>query len=187
VHHVIFPANDHLLVNHIKGTAGMWRIGLDGTGRRDLRPLVHQVVTGRGVFYESPARLIPNSGTVKNWFGCYDLATDRYEEVPLPKEADGYVHVGWDPAGRMLFFENAGQKHELLSFHFPFLKERTECRRIRTLEPYPRPGQRSHAHPFLSPDRKWMFHTAAVDGFSQVCAVDVADLADLEEYWERRS
>ena len=98
------------------------------------------------------------------------------------------MHTGLDPAGKFLFFENHGKVHELISFHFPFLRERTRFRTIRRIEPYPqRGGQRYHAHPFLSPDRKWMFHTAVVDGFAQVCAVDVADLVDLDEYWDRRS
>ena len=48
-------------------------------------------------------------------------------------------------------------------------------------------GQRFHAHPFLSPYRKWLFHTAVVKGYSQVCTVDVADLVDLDECWNRRS
>jgi hypothetical protein len=32
-----------------------------------------------------------------------------------------------------------------------------------------------------------MFHTAVVEGFSQVSAVEVADLVDLDEYWDRRA
>jgi len=181
-HHVIFGDNHTLLVNHIQNRPGMWSIRIDGSGRKDLQPLVHQVVTERGIFYEQP-----KSGPIKNWFGCFDLKTGKSEEVPLPI-ADGYVHTGLDPAGRFLFFENSGKTHELISFHFPFLRERTRFQTIRKIEPYPqRSGQRYHAHPFLSPDRKWMFHTAVVEGFSQVSAVEVADLVDLDEYWDCRA
>jgi hypothetical protein len=182
VHHVIFAGNETLLVNHTQNHNGMWSVKIDGSGRRDLQPLVHQVVTSSGIFYEDP-----RSGAVKNWFGLFDLKTGKTEEVPLPA-ADGYMHTGLDPAGKFLFFENAGKKHELISFHFPFIAARTQFRTIRRIDPYPaRGGQRFHAHPFLSPGRKWLFHTAVVKGYSQVCAVDVADLVDLDEYWSRRS
>ena len=166
VHHVIFADNETLLVNHTKGANGMWRINVDGTGRRDLRPLVHQLVTKRGIYYEAV-----KPGPVRNWLGLYDLKTDKFEEEPMPV-ADGYVHTGWDPEGRFVFFENAGKTHDLIA------KLGKEYRVIRKLEPYPRPGQRYHAHPFL-PDRKWLFHTAPVNGYSQVCAVNVEDLAGL--------
>jgi hypothetical protein len=181
VHHVIFADNGTLLVNHTRGANGMWTIKLDGSGRRDLRPLVHQLVTRRGIFYEAVKQ-----DPVKNWLGLYDLKTGRFEEVPLAA-ADGYVHTGFDPEGRFLFFENSGKTHDLMSMHFPFIKERTRFQTIRKLEPYPRPGQRYHAHPFLSPDRKWLFHTAPVGGYSQVCAVNVEDLVEQDEYWDRRS
>jgi hypothetical protein len=181
VHHVIFAENDTLLVNHTKNANGMWKIKLDGSDRRDLRPLIHQLVTKRGIFYE-----VVKPGPVKNWLGLYNLKSDKFEEVPMPA-ADGYVHTGWDPEGRFLFFENSGKTHDLMSLHFPFIQDRTRFRTIRKMEPYPRPGQRYHAHPFLSPDRKWLFHTAPVNGYSQVCAVNVEDLVNLDEYWDRRS
>jgi hypothetical protein len=181
VHHVIFGDNQTLLINHIKDRHGMWRIGLDGSGRRDLLPLVHQVVTARGIFYEDP-----RGKPVHNWFGLYDLATGKREEIELAV-ADGYVHTGLDPAGKFLFFENHGKTHDLVSLHFPWIKEKTAFRTIRRIAPYPgRGGQRVHAHPFLTPDRKWMMHTAVIDGYAQVCAVDVSDLVDLDEYWDRR-
>lgn len=182
VHHVIFADNRTLLVNHIRNGDGMWSIDIEGTGRKDRLTLVHQVVTGRGIYYEDP-----RPGPVKNWFGRFDLKTGQREEVPLPA-ADGYMHTGLDPAGKFLFFENHGKTHELVSLHFPLLKDRTAFRVIRKIAPYPGTGgQRFHAHPFLSPDRKWMFHTAVTDGYAQVCAVNVEDLVDLDEYWDRRA
>ena len=44
-----------------------------------------------------------------------------------------------------------------------------------------------HAHPFLAPNRKSLFYTEPIDGYSQICAVDVQELADLDEYWDRRA
>ena len=52
---------------------------------------------------------------------------------------------------------------------------------------YPAAGQRYHAHPFLSPDRKWLFYTEAMDGHSQICALDVRDMVGRDEYWDRRA
>ena len=188
VHHVLFLDNRRLLVNHPKNDAGMWTVALDGTGYRWLRPrdahgsIVHQVLTARGLFYEAVGQ---EQGATRNWFGCYDPARDTHEEVLLPK-LEGYVHTGWDPAGRFLFFEHHGQTHELFSLHFPFVPARTRVNRLRSMALYPRRGQRYHAHPFLSPDRKWAIYTEVVDGISQVSALDVRDLVDVNEYWDAR-
>jgi hypothetical protein len=190
VHHVFFADNRRLLVNHVKGGSGLWMIHLDGTGMRTLRPqdkhgaIVHQVITQRGVFYEAVS--FPGNKTNENWLGLYNLANDKYEEVLLP--ATGYLHTGYDPAGEFLFFENSSNKdHELYSLHFPFVPGKTKVRTLRTMATFPRHGQRHHAHPFLSPDRQWLFYTEIIDGLSQVCALDVRDLVDLDEYWDRRA
>lgn len=188
VHHVTFADSRRLVVNHVQNGNGMWIINLDGTGRRPLRPTdhhgwpIHQVITRRGIYYEA----VDGKGASgsRNWFGRYDLATDRFEEVPLPA-ADGYLHIGWDPEGRFLFFENHGKSHDLLSLHFPRVPAKTAFGKLRSMAPYPSPGQRYHAHPFLSPDRKWLVYTEVLGGFSQVCALDVRDLVDKDEYWDR--
>ena len=56
---------------------------------------------------------------------------------------------------------------------------------LRTLQPIIR-GQRYHAHPFLGPERRWLYYTEVIDGYAQVCALEVADLVDLDEYWAAR-
>ncbi|MDP6779202.1 MAG: hypothetical protein QGI83_20785 [Candidatus Latescibacteria bacterium] len=183
VHHVFFLGDDRLLVNHPKDDSGMWTVNLDGTGVRVLRPrdengtICHQVVTQRGVFYE--ANLCEGSKRTV-WFGRYDPDRDSHEEVRLP-EVD-YVHTGYDPEGRFLFFENMGASHELVSVHHPHDPDRFRLNLLRRLPSIPF-GQRFHAHPFLSPQRDRVFYTELVDGFSQVCALDVSDLVDLDEYW----
>lgn len=189
VHHVIFANNRTLIVNHPQNDSGMWMIHVDGTGRRALRPrdehgaIVHQVVTDRGIFYEAVSR---RDNRAVNWLGCYDLERHTHEEVELAG-MEGYVHTGWDPAGKFLFFEHHGQTHELVSLHFPFQPARRRLNRLRSMALYPRPGQRYHAHPFLSPDRKSLIYTEVVEGFAQVCALDVADLVDRDEYWDARA
>ena len=119
-HHVLFVDNRTILLNHPKECAGMWVIDVDGTNIRHLRPadapgahgamVNHQVITARGIAYESVAYLPTGRET---YFGMYDTTTDRFTEALLP--ADGYVHVGFDPAGRFEFVECAGTKHELLA------------------------------------------------------------------------
>lgn len=186
-HHLIFLGNDHLLINHPKGDNGMWTIRLDGSDYRWLRPrdehgsICHQVVTARGIFYEAVKRTDEH---YSNWIGCYDPATHTHEEVPLPAELDGYVHTGFDPAGKFLIFEHHGKTHELFSLHHPFGSPAMKT--LRTLPPYPKHGQRFHAHPFLTPDRNWLIYTEVIDGFAQVCALDVRDLVNLNEYWDAR-
>ena len=190
VHHVIFADNRRVLVNHIKDGHGMWMIGIDGSGRRTLRPpdehgsVVHQVVTRNGIYYEAVGDKAKSGA--HNWFGRYDLAADTFEEIPLP-EIDGYVHTGLDPGGRFLFFEEHGAKHRLMSLHFPHIAERRQLKTLREMARYPAPGgQRYHAHPFLAPDRKWLVYTEPINGYSQVCAMDVRALVDVDEYWDRR-
>ena len=63
---------------------------------------------------------------------------------------------------------------------------RRQVRTLRTLPAIPF-GQRFHAHPFLSSDRGWLFYTEVVDGFSRVCALEVADLGNLDEFWDAGS
>lgn len=186
VHHVVFLDNSRVLINHVQNDHGMWTVGLDGSGVRALRPrdahgaIVHQVVTRRGLYYEAVAK---EDGKTANWFGRYDPGTDSFEEVLLP--VDGYVHTGLDPAGRFLFFENHGKTHELYSAHFPRHPEKRRFTRLRSMAPYPGSGgQRFHAHPALSPDRKSLIYTEVIDGFAQVCAMDVRELVDRDEYWD---
>ena len=171
VHHVIWADNERLIVNHIENGNGMWTINKDGSGRRTLRPpdahgqVVHQVVTKAGIYYEAVGD--KSKSGAHNWFGRYDLAKDTFEEIPLPA-IDGYMHTGLDPAGKFLFFEEHGKMHHLFSLHYPRDPARRHTSVLRTLELYPaRGGQRYHAHPFLSPDRQWLFHTAVIEGLSR--------------------
>jgi hypothetical protein len=184
VHHVFFLTNARLLINHTRGHNGMWTVNLDGSDVQELRSsnghgdVCHQVATEAGIYYEANAW---QDGRRSVWFGRYDLASGTFDEIPLPDV--GYVHTGYDPAGRFLFVENQGERHELLSIHYPRDPERFQMRLLRRLSPIAR-GQRYHAHPFLAPDRRWLFFTEVIDGFSQICAIPVADLVDRDEYWD---
>ena len=105
------------------------------------------MVTQAGLYYEAVGDKA-RSGA-RNWFGRYDLATDTFEEVPLP-EIDGYVHTGLDPAGRFLFFEESGRTHHISSLHLPHIAGRSQLKTLRTMTPYPAAGQRFHVTRILS-------------------------------------
>ena len=185
VHHVFFISNDRLLINHTQYHNGMWTVNIDGSniqtlrGRTEHGDVCHQIMTERGLFYE--ANILKDSHR-EVWFGRYDLATDTWDEVKLP--GLGYVHTGNDPEGKFLFVENqqGSERHQLLSVHYPHHPDKYELKLLKELSPIVK-GQRFHAHPFLGPDRKWLYFTEVLDGYSQISALDVRDLVDRDEYW----
>ncbi|MBT3346108.1 MAG: hypothetical protein HN712_10115 [Gemmatimonadetes bacterium] len=186
VHHVLFADDDTLLLNHVKGDSGMWTLSMDGTKIRHLRPrdengvTCHQAVTARGIYYEANTYV---DGERIVQIGRLDAATGAYEEVRLPNV--GYVHTGLDPEGRFMFYEDMQEdRHRLLTVRYPRDPARFEVEELRSLGPIAH-GQRYHAHPFLAAhDRRWLYHTEVIDGFAQICALDVADLVDENVYWD---
>jgi hypothetical protein len=179
VHHVFFISNERLLVNHTQGENGMWTVNIDGSAVQTLRSsadghgaVCHQVITENGLFYEANETV---DGERRVWIGRYDLNNDTFVEERLPNV--GYVHTGRDPAGKLRFFENqeGSHRHQLLLVHEQDDHEQDDAIEIevlRELAPIIR-GQRYHAHPFLSPDRQWLFFNEVIDGFSQICALEM--------------
>ncbi|MDA0334070.1 MAG: hypothetical protein O2782_02780 [bacterium] len=186
VHHVLFVDNDTLLFNHVRDDSGMWSLALDGTQMRHLRPrdsngvTCHQAITSQGIYYEAN-EYVEGSRIVQ--IGRLDPATGVHNEVRLPDV--GYVHTGFDPAGRFLCYEDMQvDRHRLLTVRYPQDPSRFAVEELRRLTPIEH-GQRFHAHPFLAAgDRRWLYHTDVIDGFAQICALDVADLVDLDAYWD---
>lgn len=177
-HHLLFIDDDTLLGCHTATGNGMWSMPLLGGPMRELRPadehgrICHFVVTNNGILYDVD-RTTNGEHTV--WIGRYDPKFDTWDEVRLPPEV-GYVHVGNDPRGRLLLIESEGERH-----HISALGETTSgdvrLHRLRTLGPIPF-GQRHHAHPFVSPDGQRLFYTEVIEGYSQICSMDVAELPD---------
>lgn len=187
VHHVLFLDDSTLVINHARDGNGMWTVSLDGANEKQLRPadghgrVCHQVVTEKGLLYEAYGTT--DDGRPAVWFGRYQTEADTWTEHLLPDHV-GYVHTGNDPAGEFLFIESAGADHVLYQVH-PHDKRAaildkdaavlTMLRQLATLPPGYR-GQRYHAHPFLSPARQQLFFTEIIDGYSQICSLDVSDL-----------
>jgi len=189
IHHAFFLDNDRLLINHVQDENGMWSVRIDGTGQRVLRPrdeghgagghgagghgaICHNVITERGIFYEANDDV---NGQRQVWIGRYNLTDDSFTETRLP--GVGYVHTGRDPAGLVNFYENqmGTGAHQLLWVRNALDPERQRVEVLRELTPIVR-GQRYHAHPFLGPERRWLYFVEVIDGFSQICALNVEDL-----------
>lgn len=180
VHHVFFLDDRRLLINHVRGENGMWSVEIDGGTQRVLRPrnghgaICHQVITARGIFYEANDW---RDGQRIVWYGHYRLEDDAHREMLLP--GVGYVHSGRDPAGRFHFIENQGDEHALLALDGFEEGDALTTRLLRRLTAIPF-GQRYHAHPFLGPDRRWLYYTEVIDGFSQVCALDLGSELNVD-------
>ncbi len=183
VHHVLWFNNHTLLLNHTQNHEGIWLIDLEGQGRAEITPLigdiVHQIVVPDGLCYETRVFDATQQKT-ENWLGRFDSATKTKREVRLPTH--GYVHTGNDPLGKFVFIEDAGQTHTLATVHGVRYTDTPDVRVIRHLPTIPT-GQRYHAHPFLSPDREWLYFTELIDGFSQIMAMRVADLVAADDGW----
>lgn len=180
VHHVLWIDDQTLLLNHPIGKPGMMAVDLGGGKPWILRPedengnAHHQVITQQGIFYETSG----GSGD-KDYFahlGCYAPKTDTWVEKRLP-DGIGRCHVGKDPLGKLHFIERSSSDSHGLALVHGF--EGDGPLRIETLRRFPGlsgAGQRYHAHPFLGPDRAWLYFTELVDGFSQVSALDISDI-----------
>ncbi len=182
VHHVLFVDDDTLLVNHEPDRNGMWTVSVTGEGRRSLRPpdahgaVCHQVIADGALLYETSRGF--DLTRERCWFGRYDLADHTFVEWLLPPDI-GYVHTGNDPAGEFYFIESAGERHALYEVLPGSAQDVADVRLLRRLNEKDLEAfdlQRHHAHPFLSPDRRLLFFTDVIDGYSQICSIDVSDL-----------
>lgn len=179
VHHLLFVDDATLLVNHERDGNGMWTLDPATGATRSLRPadehgrVCHQVVAGPALLYETSR---PEDDV--SYFGRYDLGGHTWREWRLPAGV-GYVHTGNDPAGTFLVIEGcAPGKHGLYRV-LPGDRDEADVELLHELNPAVYDvldQQRHHAHPFLSPDRTELFFTDVLDGRSQICSLDVADL-----------
>ena len=112
--------------------------------------------------------------------GLYDPATHRRYEFPLPSSF-GYTHTGRDPDGRLWFYENSKKDcHDLqfLGSHSPDGED--EWLALTGHWPTYGTGQKSHFHPQVSPDRKWILMTGG-DPDTETNHLFLVDISDLEE------
>ena len=195
IHHVLAYDNEHFIFCHPPNgmgmmmtdlTSGRWeylRAGDPGvpvrSGDNQLGGHVcHFVATKRGICYEVVRRKHLHEGQRS---GLYDPLTRRRFEFPLPGNF-GYTHTGWDPAGRFWFWEDAGRGHRLV-----YLKRLDRLQGGEFVDltgPWKTygSGQKSHFHPQLTPDRKWILFTGGdpATKTNHIFLLDVSDLHDTE-------
>lgn len=187
VFHVTAYDNQHFVVTHPAGHSGMlWTDLTSGTivPLRDGDPgvrghLVHSQVTSRGVAYEVPEVQVS---------GLYDPFTRRRFEFSFPEYIQ-YVHTGRDPDGRLWFYENssAWDRFEVHDMHALLSIDRAKGNQwLKLTGTWPTfgGGQKSHFHPQLTPDRKWiMFNGGDIaTGTSHIFLLDVSDLTESEGF-----
>ena len=180
IHHVLPYGNDSLIFCHPATDNAMLLTNLDGgwythlrTQSEDGGSVCHYVSTSRGIAYEVLGR---KDGIVLS--GLYNAKSHHRYEFPLPSSF-GYTHTGRDPEGLLWFFENQGKGiHDL---HFLANHNHSGVDEWISLTgnwPTYGGGQKSHFHPQLTPDRKWILMTGgdAETETNHLFLVDVADL-----------
>lgn len=190
IHHVLPYGDDSLIFCHPATENGMLQTDLRGGWYTHLRTqddahgcVCHYVATRRGLAYEVLGR---DDGRVLS--GLYDPASHRRYEFVLPSDF-GYTHTGRDPEGALWFYENchpapwiepdeSKQVHDIrfLVRHRP--EGADEWQRLLGHWPTYGGGQKSHFHPQVSPDRRWLLITAGdpESGTNHLFLVDIADL-----------
>ena len=176
IHHVQPYGNHRFVFCHTPTGNGMMLATLDGTPwihLRDRDPGVtgrvcHHITTTAGIAFEA-------SGHIS---GLYDPVTRRRFEFQIPIEW-GYTHTGWDPEGRLWFWE-ASSKH-----HLEYLQKfdqqgqpvfQSLTGRWNTYGE----KQKSHFHPQLTPDRNWILFVGG-DPETKSNHIFLLDVSDLKE------
>lgn len=183
VFHVTAYDNQHFIVTHPAEHEGMMLTDFT-SGKCDLLRdgdpgvrghLVHCHPTARGIAYE----------VVKlQMGGLYDPFTRRRFEFPFPKEFH-YIHTGRDPEGRIFFYENSSA-WDKFDIHDIWALVRLDRQRgnqwLRLTGNWPTygSGQKSHFHPMITPDRRWILFTGG-DPASHTPHMFLLDISDLKD------
>ena len=185
IHHVLPYDNENVIFCHPVNEGGMLMTSLRGgyythlrTQKADGGQVCHFLATKRGVMYEVGG----NKG------GIYNPFTHEKYELYLP-EGIGYTHTGFDPEGKLWFYENhARDIHDMyfLAKHNPGGSD--EWVRLtgnwQTYDSWDAPdynyAQSSHFHPSVTPDRKWILFTAG-DKENMTNHIYLLNIEDLKE------
>ena len=178
--HSNFYDNERILFCHPPTETGILMTDLGGGYYQHLRTrdasgrsTCHYQATAKGIMYEAGNRI----------GGLYDPDTHTCIEYDLGLK--GYVHTGRDPEGRLWFHECHDGKNGVHSLvYFESLAPEganTPIPLIANRETYWL-GQRSHFHPQLTPDRRFILVTGGDprNSTNHLFLVDVADLQDAE-------
>jgi hypothetical protein len=177
VFHVTAYDNLHFVVTHPAHGPGMlWLDTKRGTCELLRDGVVHCPCSRHGIAYEVPA---------ERRLGWMDPLARRTWESPMP-EAFHYIHTGYDPAGRLLLYENS-TAWDRFDTHDIYALGRIDpqgdaCEWVRLIGSWPTfvGGQKAHFHPQVTPDRNWILFTGG-DPRHQTCHLFLLDIADVNE------
>lgn len=182
IHHVLPLGADRVVFCHPATENGMLLTDLRGGWYTHLRTqdarggcVCHYVATERGIAYE-----VLDGGYQAASSGLYDPDTRRSFEFALPTTF-GYTHTGCDPAGRLWFYENSARGvHDLHLLRGIGADGRQDWQALTGHWQTFGGGQKSHFHPRLTDDRRWILMTAGdpATGTNQIFLLDAADLQD---------
>jgi hypothetical protein len=180
IHHVLPYDDEHFVFCHPATENGMLWTDLEGGWYSHFRTrdefggaACHHLATARGITYE----VLEGSAGVRA--GRYDPFTHDRFEFRLPDDF-GYTHTGYDPDGKLFFYETEGERGHEIRYLDRYREDGThEWEQIVGDWPTYGGGQKSHFHPRMTPDRNWLVMVAGDDATetNQVFAVDVADLS----------
>ena len=195
IHHVLPYDNEHFIFCHPPNGLGMLMTDLDSGSYEYLRAgdvgvpvpagddstaghVCHFVATRRGIMYEVVGLQGKGQGQRS---GLYDpMARVRFEFL-IPEDF-GYTHTGWDPEGLLWFWEDAARGHRLTAMEQ--LDPQTGGRFHDLTGSWPTygGGQKSHFHPQITPDRKWILFTGGdpATETNHIYLLDATDLRPVE-------
>jgi hypothetical protein len=110
---------------------------------------------------------------------------DTHARIEYELGLPGYVHTGCDPAARLWFYESHDRKRDIHAIYYFEALSRTKANRpiplVGNMKTYWL-GQRSHFHPQITPDRKFILLTGGdpANQTNHLFLLDVADLGDTE-------
>ena len=128
-------------------------------------------MTARGLTYE----VLDGSNGLRG--GLYDPSTHDRFEFELPDDF-GYTHTGYDPDGKLFFYETDGESgHELRYLRRYHEDGKHAWGKLVGDWPTCGSGQKSHFHPRMTPDRDWIVFVAGDDSTktNQIYLLDVGD------------
>jgi hypothetical protein len=175
--HSNFYDNDRVLFCHLATENAILMTDLHGGYYEHLRTqdesgaTCHYIATNRGIMYEAANHI----------GGIYDPDTHTCTEYELGLE--GYVHTGHDPEARLWFYESHDRKKDI---HIISYFKKLACEKAN--KPIPLIGnmktywlgQRSHFHPQITPNRKFILFTGG-DSANQTNHLFLLDIADLND------
>lgn len=180
IHHVVAYDDHHFVFCHPLQHNGIMMTDLDGGAYLELRHgdpgarghLCHFLMTRRGIAYEVPGLA---------YSGLYEPLTRRRFEFKLPDNL-GYVHTGWDPEGRLWFYECSGKTHQMIALVRLDEEKGNEWLQLCGDWPTYGGGQKAHFHPQITPDRNWILFTGGdpATQTNHIFLLDASDLKDVE-------